>query len=214
MIEQEILFADKRWIISNQRTLYWPEMEILILSDLHLGKSQYFRKNGFAIPSLVHQRDLNRLEQQLDYYKPKQLLVVGDLIHAGANSEVLEFRQLIQKYPDLKTTLIKGNHDRISTKTVTDLHIDCVVDFLEIEGIGFTHKPSTHTDLALISGHIHPGIALKMATKNHLRLPCFVVQPQQLILPAFSLFTGLDTQNQLDWAIYYALHEEGIFKME
>ncbi|MBW3519832.1 ligase-associated DNA damage response endonuclease PdeM [Flavobacterium sp. NKUCC04_CG] len=211
MIEQEILFADKRWIISNQRTLYWPDREILILSDLHLGKSQHFRKNGLAIPSLVHQRDLIRLERQLEHYKPKQLIVVGDLIHAAANAEVQQLSGIIGCFPDLKTTLIKGNHDRHKAMVFEQLGIDEVVDFLEIDGIAFVHQPIVKADVAVISGHIHPGIALTMTTKKQLRLPCFVVQPQQLILPAFSLFTGLDTQNQLKNAVYYGLDEEGIF---
>lgn len=213
MMEQEILFADKRWIISNQRTLYWPDREILILSDLHLGKSQHFRKNGLAIPSLVHQRDLIRLERQLNHYNPKQLIVVGDLIHAAANAEVQQLRELLQRFPHLKATLIKGNHDRHKAMVFEQLGIDEVVDLLEIDGISFVHQPMDKAVTAVISGHIHPGIALKMTTKKQLRLPCFVVQSQQLILPAFSLFTGLDTQNSWKDAVYYALHDEGIFNL-
>ena len=32
-------------------SLYWKDKNILLISDLHLGKISHFRKNGLAIPN-------------------------------------------------------------------------------------------------------------------------------------------------------------------
>jgi metallophosphoesterase superfamily enzyme len=42
----------------------------------------------------------------------------------------------------------------------------------------------------LVSGHIHPGVSLTGAARQHLRLPCFVIGTTRAILPAFGQFTG------------------------
>ena len=44
-IEGEIL------TFTNARALYWKKENALIISDLHVGKSAHFRKNGIAIPA-------------------------------------------------------------------------------------------------------------------------------------------------------------------
>ena len=44
--------------LSAQRIIFWEEQKVLILSDLHLGKTGHFRKAGIAVPQAVYKEDL------------------------------------------------------------------------------------------------------------------------------------------------------------
>ena len=67
------------FLLSAQRTIFWEEEKTLILSDLHLGKSGHFRKSGIAIPQNLYKEDLFRLLNEIQFFRPKQLIIVGDL---------------------------------------------------------------------------------------------------------------------------------------
>ncbi|MBC7555780.1 MAG: phosphoesterase, partial [Chryseobacterium sp.] len=62
---------------------------------------------------------------------------------------------------------------------------------LEIPPFTFIHEPEIQEDQFTISGHIHPGVIVGNR-KESLKLPCFSYSKNQLVLPAFSEFTGLD----------------------
>jgi len=42
----------------------------------------------------------------------------------------------------------------------------------------------------VIAGHLHPALNLRGPGRDHLRLPCFCIESQLAILPAFGEFTG------------------------
>ncbi|MFT6748906.1 MAG: metallophosphoesterase superfamily enzyme, partial [Flavobacterium sp.] len=54
-------------------------------------------------------------------------------------------------------------------------------------------------------GHIHPGIKLKGKGKQFVKLSCFYVKENQIILPSFGTFTGnyfvSPTKNEQIYAI-------------
>lgn len=199
-------------ILTNQRVLYWPAEKALVLSDLHIGKSAHFRRSGIAIPSAVQKDDLNQLSKLIEHYHPQQLLVVGDLFHAGKNSDFSLFGAWRTAHSEVKITLIKGNHDRLKSEIYDDFHIDCCNAHLDIRHFRLIHEPTKCDGFFCISGHIHPGVFIKHRAKQHLKLPCFQLEKSQLILPAFSKFTGLDTSNKNDSTRCFAFTEESIFK--
>ncbi|SMC45463.1 ligase-associated DNA damage response endonuclease PdeM [Moheibacter sediminis] len=211
LVEKSIFFANENLTLTNQRVVYWASKNILILSDLHLGKAAHFRKNGIPVPVQISLEDLNRLNLLINYFQPKQVLIVGDLIHAGANNELDFFKELIQNHHQTKFILIKGNHDRISENKLNSLGIYHIFKELVIDNLHFIHQPES-SKYQTISGHVHPGINVEFATKR-MRFPCYVVTENQLILPAFSAFTGLDASSILENQICYAFHEEGIFEI-
>ena len=97
--------------LSPERVLFWEEEKILIVSDLHFGKTGHFRKSGIAVPQAVYKEDLQRLFSQISFFKAQQLIIVGDLFHSLANKEMdffLKWRKDISQLPFL---LVKGNHD-------------------------------------------------------------------------------------------------------
>ena len=79
--------------LSPERMVYWEEEKALIVSDLHFGKTGHFRKEGIAVPPSVYKEDLQRLVSQLQFFKPRQLIVVGDMFHSIANKELEWFKK-------------------------------------------------------------------------------------------------------------------------
>lgn len=207
-----ITFGSHQLTLTNQRALYWESENAIVLSDLHLGKAAHFRKHGIALPSSISEKDLNRLAQLIIHYQAEKVIIVGDLIHAGNNKEVGEFQQFTHSFPNVSFILIKGNHDRQSDEFLYELGIQSIYEHMILKDLYFTHQPRDLQSYT-ISGHIHPGIKFKLGNKQRLSLPCFVVKDQQLILPAFSEFSGLDTKSLPNDVTYYPFFEQGIFQL-
>ena len=193
LVEKSIVIRNQELILTNHRALFWTQESALVLSDLHLGKTAHFRKNGIALPVDLIQEDLRRLSNLILHFKPQKIIIVGDFLHAGKNSEFELFKEFKTQFPQLKIILVKGNHDRITTSHLLDLGIDELYLSYKKGELLFSHEKIENTSEFVISGHLHPGVRLKLTTKKYQKLPCYIVTDHQLILPAFSSFTGLDT---------------------
>lgn len=209
IIEKYISIKEQHLILTNQRALFWKEASVLILSDLHLGKTAHFRKNGIPLPSDIILEDLRRLSNLIDHFNPKKIIVVGDFLHAGKNSEFEIYKNWKLQFPDLKIILVKGNHDRISEKYLFELGISDIYPVYQENEFTFSHEDLKNERQFVISGHLHPGVVLQSSTRK-LKFPCYVVTENQLILPAFSTFTGLDTNNYFPEAQKYIFTQDSI----
>lgn len=194
IVTKDISVQNEVFTLTNQRVLFWKKQSALILSDLHIGKSAHFRKNGLAIPSNIYEKDLERLYNLIQYFHPKQLIIVGDLIHSGNNSEVEQFCNWKNTFTHLEFHLVEGNHDKISKDLELKLNFNSKQEELTINHFSFLHDFKSEHSNFQINGHIHPGILIKTKL-NQFRLPCFTLNNKQLLLPAFSEFTGLDIRN-------------------
>ncbi|MHA4808754.1 ligase-associated DNA damage response endonuclease PdeM [Flavitalea flava] len=189
------LKGQQLWL-SPERCIFWEEEKALILSDLHFGKTGHFRKSGIAVPPSVYQEDLFRLLSQIQYFQPKQLLIVGDLFHSRENKELDLFRKWRENFPQLIFRLIKGNHDILHEDWYRASGIDVSPLKWEAGAFAFIHDitdiaanpfPGTYS----FSGHLHPGIRINGMGKQSLRFPCFYFGDDYAVLPAFSRFTGM-----------------------
>ncbi len=199
-------------IFTNQRALYWAERQALIISDLHIGKTAYFRKNGIAVPSGILTDDLTRLAALLIHYSAKELIIVGDFLHVGRNADFRIFEAWLQEFSHLKILIIKGNHDQIKAEFMSVLPAEIHEDHLILEPFNFIHVPDENGDYFTVSGHIHPGVTVKLERNKYISLPCFRYTDRQLVLPAFSKFTGLDTKTCGDFQCI-PFNEDFIFEM-
>ncbi|WP_439130717.1 ligase-associated DNA damage response endonuclease PdeM [Polaribacter sp.] len=214
IVTQNVACNQEVLTLTNQRVIYWKTQESLILSDLHVGKSAHFQKSGIPIPSSVLQNDLGRLQQLVKYFNVKKLIIVGDLFHAEYNSDLDKFKNWLAEFSNLKLVLIKGNHDRLSNRIYNQFNIEVYQKELVIEGLKFVHddvKPTNN--IFTISGHTHPGVFIKGLGKQRIKLPCFQITENQLILPAFSLFTGLNTKNAPKNCKNYGFTDDAIFEV-
>ncbi len=209
---KKIKIRQETFTLTNQRALFWEEQKALILSDLHIGKTAHFRKNGIALANQIMKNDLERLSILIEYFKPEKFMVVGDLLHAGDNSDVDEFCVWRNQYSDLEFHLIEGNHDRISKKLESKLCLNFKSEQLEINDFMLIHDFEKKHPKFQITGHIHPGFVINSAVKK-IKLPCFVVTENQILLPAFSEFTGLDTKNIPKKGRFYVFTDAEIYEI-
>lgn len=191
---QKIICQGEELILSPLRAAFWPKHEMLILADMHLGKSGYFRANGIQIPSTVMGDDLNRLTLLIDMFQPKKILVAGDMFHHNYNVDINNFRQWRQDFEQVDFLLVPGNHDRLLKIDYETLNIQLTGTFFQLYPFLFTHEMAEkNAALFTVSGHLHPGYVLAGRARQYLRLPCFIQSANHLLLPAFSAFTGLFT---------------------
>ncbi|CAN5883038.1 ligase-associated DNA damage response endonuclease PdeM [soil metagenome] len=184
---------NNNFLLTGGRSIFWEEEKTLILSDLHLGKAGHFRKSGIGIPQTIFKEDMQRLVSQIQYFKPMNILVVGDLFHSTENKEHDLFLKWRKDLHGLSIQLVKGNHDILQESWYTKAGIDVFQEELIIGDFLFTHDISSckkEHGKYCFSGHIHPGIVLNGAGKQSLRLPCFYFGKEHAILPAFGKFTG------------------------
>lgn len=213
IVEESIEVKNEKLILSNQRALFWPKENALVLSDLHVGKTATFRKHGIPISRKVLEDDLEKLSGLIIHFKAEKLIVVGDLFHAENNQDILYFKDWL-KNMNIVVELIAGNHDRHSELFYEELGIK-VFSHEKISGVfRFVHdEVDPNPEQFTISGHTHPGVLIKGKGKQYIKLPCYQVTPQQLILPAFSKFTGLNTRNIPKNSVSYGFTENSFIKI-
>ena len=192
--EIRLNWAGVELVLNNLRSIYEPKEQVLIIADLHLGKTAHFRKHGIGIPKQVAENDLKNLSKLLTYYQPKRLIIAGDFFHAKLNSEMALFNQMRASFDSVEFILVRGNHDRLNSKIYADLNIQVVQDLMLHDCIQIVHESVSGNKIPQLSGHLHPGVCLKGKGRQQLRLPAFVYTADELILPAFSHFTGLFTK--------------------
>ena len=175
----------------------------MIVADLHFGKTGHFRKSGIAVPQNIFKEDLQRLFAEIQYCKPKQLVIAGDMFHSDANKEMDLFLRWRKDISYLPIQLVKGNHDILHDEFYQSANIETENNKLDIDHFSFVHDISVvnsqwsiqngekkNTENYFFSGHVHPGIVISGNSRQSLCFSCFYFGAQYAILPAFSAFTG------------------------
>ena len=194
-----------------EKAVYIESLEILLVADLHLGKSETFQAMGVPIANKVNQETLDRLQKLCLNVKPKSLFVLGDLFHSkfALVTEVLEGWHRFLETNNTDVKFIVGNHDRRLVQTLKNFHINYSTETIQIDNLVLSHEPCPQSDHLNICGHIHPCMRLKTKLDN-LRLPCFYLKNSQnlLILPSFGEFTGgYEVSLELDSAAYVVVDD-------
>lgn len=210
-----ITLHNEELILAKERALFLAKEKLLVISDLHLGKSAHFRKAGLQIPSTLAKSDLQRLSLIIDRYEPVSLLINGDMFHHELNSDVDEFEKWKQQYSTLQFILVKGNHDRLTTKHYIDLGIEIHEPSYCTDKFCLIHDSTQCKEESLypISGHVHPGVTIVGKAKQRLSFPCFYFGKEYAILPAFSAFTGLFNVNPKKGEDIYAITPTQVVKV-
>lgn len=206
--------------LSPERMLFWEEQQALVVSDLHFGKTGHFRKEGIAVPQSVYKEDLQRLVSQLQFFKPRTLIVVGDMFHSRANQELEWFKKWRRDFSSLDIQLVMGNHDILQEQWYREAGISINPETLSIGEFTFVHdvnpaipNSSSPVPSYLFSGHIHPGIRISGAGKQSLQFPCFYFTPGFCVLPAFSRFTGLAMLRPQEADTVFAIVNQSIIQL-
>jgi DNA ligase-associated metallophosphoesterase len=181
------------FLLSADRCIFWEEEKILILSDLHMGKTGHFRKSGIAVPQAVFKEDMQRLVTQIQLFNPLQVIMIGDMFHSENNKEHDFFLKWRRDFSSLPIHLVKGNHDVLNEDWYTLADITAHTREMVLGNFVFVHDAVdciVPKNRYIFSGHIHPSITIRGLGKQSLRFPCFYFGKQYAVLPAFSKFTG------------------------
>lgn len=180
------------WLLP-EHALWWPGGRVLFIADLHLGKAATYRALGQPVPGGTTAENLRRLSQLIACYQPAQLVFLGDFLHARQARTASVFTQLEHwrnQHANLNCTLVRGNHDSRAGDPPAELGISVVDEPNLIGPFAACHHPQQHASHAVLAGHLHPAVQLQGPARDRLRLPCFVFEDRQAILPAFGEFTG------------------------
>lgn len=187
--------GSNHFILHGNRTVFWEQEKILILSDLHLGKTGHFRKSGIAVPHAVMKEDMQRLVDAIQFFKPQQLVIVGDMFHSVENKEHELFLKWRNDLAHVNMLLVKGNHDIVPAEWYAHASMEITDRIFIKNDIAFVHhiedaRAEEKENFYFFSGHIHPAVSIKGAGRQSLRFPCFYFTKQFAVLPAFGKFTG------------------------
>lgn len=187
----QITIAGAELELHPYRAAYWVQHRLLLIADVHLGKVQHFRREGFPLPQDVSNTNWDKLIGLLLEYGPERVLFLGDLFHSDYNAEWEEFCDLMQRFPGVQFELIRGNHDTLSSAAYQRAGLTVYAEQVVLDDILLSHHPQKEHRFAYnLSGHVHPAVFMRGNGRQRLKLPCFFFAPRTGILPAFGAFTG------------------------
>ncbi|PQV57361.1 putative phosphoesterase [Defluviimonas denitrificans] len=162
--------------------LYWAEQGVLVVSDLHLGKSERIaRRSGVLLPPYEVTETLSRLDADIATTAPRLVICLGDSFDDLKAADLAEDHALwlTRLMAGRRWVWIEGNHDPgpvdLGGEHRTELTLGPLT-FRHIALLGATGE---------VSGHYHP----KMRVAGQSRR-CFLLDGARLILPAFGTYTG------------------------
>lgn len=168
--------------------LFWAAKRMLIVSDLHLGKSERIaRRGGALLPPYDTIETLTRLAADIHALRPATVICLGDSFDDLAAGESLDepHRDAIRQLQAGRRWLwLEGNHD----PGPLDLGGEHLAE-LTLGPLTFRHIAQTGAAPGEISGHYHPKARVRTMSR-----PCFMADAGRLILPAYGCYTG-----GLDW---------------
>ncbi len=211
-----IELAGEEVLLLPEKALYWPREKMLVIADIHFGKAAAFRALGIPVPRGTTSENLGGLDMLLAAHDIEHILFLGDFLHAKAAHAAATVQTMFawrERRPDLRLTLVRGNHDLHAGDPSALLRIAMVDEPYRIGPFAFCHHPDLASDGYVLAGHVHPVYRLT-GRRDSLRLPCFVVGTTRAILPSFGSFTGGHPVEPADGDRLYLLAEELIFPME
>ncbi len=191
--EQTLNINSQDFILLGSKAIYWPNQLTLLIADVHFGKAAAYRAMGQPVPQGTTSHNLQRIDALLKRYEVKQIIFLGDFLHAPkshALSTLTALRVWRNQHSDLKCILIRGNHDLRAGDPPLDLKITVVTEPYLIDGFALQHMPKPHATHHVFAGHIHPTFQLDGKGRQRLNLPCFFHELNMTILPSFGDFTG------------------------
>jgi len=188
--------------------------KILVIADLHIGIESELRGHGLNVSSQTGKM-FDNLEKICKKYKPKKIVLLGDIKHNIPSSTISE-RKDVEKFLKnakklSKIHIVVGNHDGFIKKLVPEDITVYPSQGFTIENIGFIHGHSWPKEEVIksdqvIMAHTHPTIMLTDRLGHKSFEPCWVdakpnkkkikekykteKTPKILIIPAFNPLCG------------------------
>ena len=156
---------------------------MLIISDLHLGKSERMARLGGAhLPPYEAIETLERLEADITASQARTVVCLGDSFDdaaaaAGLDTELVDW--VLRLQAGRRWIWIEGNHDpgpvALGGEHLAEMDVGPLV-FRHIAMAGARGE---------VSGHYHPKARIASTSRR-----CFLVDGDRLIMPAYGTYTG------------------------
>lgn len=162
--------------------LFWADMQALVVSDLHLGKSERLaRRGGTLLPPYEVSDTLTRLDTDIDATAARLVICLGDSFDDPAAAALAESHALwlARMMAGRRWIWIEGNHDPGPVAPGGE-HLR----ELALGPLTFRHIARPHC-AAEVSGHYHPGLRLAGQARR-----CFILDRDRLVLPAYGTYAG------------------------
>lgn len=178
-----LTFQDQPLLARPSGALFWPARRLLVVSDLHLGKSERLaRRGGALLPPYETRETLARLDAELEATGAARVICLGDSFDDAAALDGLDAPDrlwLLRMMAGRDWVWIAGNHD-VGPIDIAGSHRAEVRE----AGLVFRHiaEPGARGE---ISGHYHPKARLAGRAWR-----CFIADDHRIILPAFGTYTG------------------------
>jgi metallophosphoesterase superfamily enzyme len=184
------------WLLTPWRLAVHEPTATAVIADVHLGYREARQQSGEAVPLLSADVQLQPLRTAHAATGFRRLVVAGDLFEREARLDLLQpFVDLLEGLGVEFLGLVPGNHDRGWQKLAgviplyphgmalgrwAVLHAEDPFSARENKR-ALNGSSEKETASRLVSGHEHPAVRWQGR-----RLPCYVVAPRRLMLPAFS----------------------------
>lgn len=198
------------------KAIYWPDKKILIVADLHFGKAATYRALGQPVPHGTTHSNLERINKLLKEYKTDQIIFLGDFFHSPkAHNQRILSTLLVWRAKNyaLRCTLIRGNHDVSAGDPPTEMDFQVISEPLYLGPFAFRHKPLSEEKYIVIAGHVHPVFRFKGKARQSLRLPCFHMSKELILMPSFGEFTGGHEIQSAEHQRVFLTTGEGIWQL-
>ena len=219
-------------IIADHTALWFEKYKILCLADLHLGYDEELYRKGVHVPTNEWQYQRNLISKLMAKYKPKIVLLNGDVKHGFSGINDREWRHTVKLFDLIsehaQLVLIKGNHDNIlepiaRTRKIVIENQFIAGDILFMHGDILPEKEVLKNIKTVVIGHEHPSVNLSRGVRSE-QYKCFLALPWNkrtlIVQPStFSLTIGADIANNPQFgpflkktedAIVYVVGEDGV----
>lgn len=212
-----VVIRGETLVLLPERAMHWPARETLFIADPHWGKAATFRAHGIPVPSGTTDEGVARLDRLVRRTSARQVIFLGDLLHAKAGRSTSMFAALGEwrsSNASVDLLLVRGNHDRRAGDPPEDLGIRCTNAPFSMSPFTLDHHPRPSDPGYVLSGHVHPGVRIYGAGRQMERLPCFLVGRDVAVLPAFGDFTGLAIVDPEDGDRVYAIADQTVIPIK
>lgn len=191
--------------------LYHEKLDLIIISDLHLGLESSMTFKGSYVPQFQLEDIKDDIQKMKDETKASKILVNGDLKNEFSTNysekrEIEEFIEFLQEtFEDV--ILIKGNHDTFVDEIVEEKGLRLLRKYRE-NGVLFTHGHIGLEELeeedfeTVVIGHEHPALRLTDDVGVKEKVDCFLYGEMSegrtiVVMPAFSKISNGTNINEV-----------------
>lgn len=219
-----IMATKKSQYLFFGKTLFFPDLGILTIGDLHLGFEYMLRQSGVFAPEIQVKEikeELTLIFSQIKEkgFKIKKIVFIGDIKHSFSYSkqEKNYFKEIYLFLQDFinkeKIILIKGNHDTIDYSfgdLLKDYFIEKEIVF--IHGHKMIEEAFDKKVKTVVMGHLHPSVLISdtMGIKKE-KYKCFLIgkfkSKEVIILPSFlNIIEGTNVnESQEEYEDYFSI---------